>query len=109
MDSLHTPGKWVVFEREGRPPFPFEIRVYVGPEDRPTAYRTVATLHSLGHDRWDANLAAAAPDLLAALVNLAEYVEDDNPGAASCDAHVMALLEAAHDAIARARGEASDA
>ena len=55
----------------------------------------------------DLRLMVAAPELLAALTALADYVEDDNPGAASGDAHVLWLCEASRAAIEKARGAIS--
>lgn len=111
MAELHTPGKWQVFEREGRPPFPFEVRVYVGPEDRPTAYRTVAMLHSLAHDRWDAHLIAAAPEMYALLeslhADLARYSKMTEEVWSSGSIAFGSMADDCSRLLAKARGEAS--
>lgn len=49
-------------------------------------------------------LHAVAPEMLEALRELLEYVEDDNPGAAAGDAFVAMLCDNARAAIAKAEG-----
>jgi hypothetical protein len=90
----HTPGPWQTYVA-GSGTWRHEIRAPAG-----TAYRTVALLRSLGHERHDAKLIAAGPELLAALQvmvltpGILRHLEATDP---------MALKQA-RAAIAKAKG-----
>ena len=77
--SKHTPGPWV-------PEIYGERNYVVGPDDKSVASIT---------RKEDANLIAAAPDLLEALEEIASYPSLD----------AQELMRIARKAIARAKGE----
>lgn len=107
--SERTPGDWVVHELESRVPFPIEVRAMIHADDgRVVAYRTVALLRSLGCDRADAVLIAAAPSLLE-MLRQAVFERAHGLGckevALSRPGHCDCWLGYAVEAIARAGGE----
>lgn len=94
--STHTPGPWRV-----APSVAFRGSLDI---DGPVGHGHVASTYCLPTDEECANarLIAAAPDLLAALVRLREWVRhpgrDDSP-------ENEAVIDQAEAAIARAKGE----
>lgn len=103
-----TPGQWYVHELNSRVPFAIEVRSPAG-----TAYRTVALFRSLTHDRADAHLTAAAPEMF----DLLESLHEDLCRYAKLTEGVWSSGSIAFDSmasdicrlLAKARGEASDA
>lgn len=100
-----TPGSWFVHELESRVPFNIEVRSMAG-----TAFRTIALLRSLTHDRADAYLIAAAKDMLAELEqavtehahgSTCKVVTHREPDACPCDCWLADAIQV----IASARNE----
>jgi len=94
--NAHTPGPWVVTDKAQGSHVPTSGVFYVYPEWRTARieHNDVATVESqggIGEQRTNATLIAAAPDLLAALIELAS-------------GHSMAGEEMARKAIAKATG-----
>ena len=102
QDGKHTPGPWAVIERadtiDGEPV------IYVGKPDRREELRDYSLTHA-EHDvarvyeRDDARLIAAAPDLLAALREIAEALPESDGGKTP-----DRFVRGARAAIARATG-----
>lgn len=105
MTTKFTPGPWYVGTGtyEGRNIY---SAVSVTDDEGFTYQPVVATAEDDGINCWDANarLIAAAPDLLEALQNIAEYWNQDQNEAAMADACWHAI-HTARAAIARATGE----
>lgn len=92
----HTPGPWFVFPRN-----PEMKMLHVGP-----SWHSVAWVIAIDDEPANANLIAAAPDLLAACEKLRAAWERTNIKADFADQMVIGERFAAIDAaIAKARGE----
>lgn len=110
MQTQHTPGPWYVFHSAYRGRFDDDGPGAFSIGDAPTA-RSANILCS--RYEWperaeemkaNAHLMAAAPDLLEALQNIAEYWNQDQNEAAMADACWHAI-HTARAAIAKATGE----
>lgn len=103
--SGHTPGPWEYYPARNYKGFEIAPK-----ETGPSLARcmafgvnmTIECYNFPGDAEANARLIAAAPELLEACKALVDYIEDDNPGGAACDAWLVGLLGKARAAIAKA-------
>lgn len=91
MDTKHTPGPWVL-----SPSYPYRTNDAHGQFVADTSY----TLRAEEEQEANAHLIAAAPDMLAALIEVVRWDE-----ISGIDAEWPVVMETVRAAIAKAKGE----
>lgn len=100
MTAKHTPGPWVADDNEGFSPWSIWSRM--APSGHGTPGRKVAVVDDCsGHSDADAQLIAAAPELLEALKACAAVCAGETMNKRG----LISALEQARAAIAKATGE----
>lgn len=115
MSTTHTPGPWEIYRPDGRPRnlYGYDIReagskLFVATAASSCSYRAEPECKA------NADLIAAAPDLLAALeralgyladLNGCDWISGDGPGERDMRQRAKALQSVACNVIAKARGE----
>lgn len=94
MTHKHTPGPWAVVEKTTN----------YGTKEKLASVQAGAGFVAQRIGEADAHLIAAAPELLAALIECADWLEDEFAGRPQGDSEPF--LDRARAAIAKAKGEA---
>lgn len=107
--TAHTPGPWEAVPQNGAGPM-IAHRYETGNQMRPTGLRLIAHLlerrNSLAEDQANANLIAAAPDMLHALKAFVSDLRQQQKMADSDMAEIDRMLGGVLHIIAKAEGRA---
>lgn len=106
-EAAHTPGPWSIVPQNGVGPMiarEYETGKQMNPKGLRLVCHVLARGNSLPEDEANARLIAAAPDLLAALTEVMDWVKHWDPNFAQ-DAEWPATAAKVDAALSRAAGE----